>query len=181
MNFIEQNKDKTDKEISSIFRRSGHLFEHVCRGHVGDIYNYEKGKKQIMAYLNKYDVYEPFYQHVQFFNYEMNEFIYNLKHQKDKRILIFFDPPYLGSDNRTYKQFCKNGDHTMMYIDILKIFNNPRFNCIMILNKVLLIDYLFQLYKNEEYGVVYQSATVKGKRGTNHVIYSNIVNLGLSH
>lgn len=108
-----------------------------------------------------------------FFNMDYMDFCNKMK--KINNILFFFDPPYFNSNNMQYTSLKKNKnkiifDNTEFYINILDFMETSSKDCILILNKIAIFDFLYEPFYVDEYNMVYQ----KTKNKTNHVIYSNI-------
>lgn len=104
-------------------------------------------------YLLKLDKYKELYKHITFYNMDAIKFIDDvIKNNIDKKILIFFDPPYFNSSNDQYQQYILRNDGeyhdgTKLYLDIMKSFNNYNVDQLMVLNHISIIDHMFNKFK----------------------------------
>lgn len=106
------------------------------------------------------------------------------KYKDNANALLFLDPPYLDSCNKSYIGFevvqDETGrliDNTKIYIDILNFFKEAKCKIIMILNDNAIIRHLYGPWIKRSYGKTYMSGSSgkgKHKRNTDHLIISNI-------
>lgn len=144
----EINKYKVDKELSSDKNKSyslgliaASINEQLC--------SISKGKTKINNYRKKKDIYKQFFEKVSLYNLDANEFIKQLP--KNKKILIFYDPPYFNSSNTTYQMHLNKNldgynDGTQMYLNIHDNFKNIHHSQIIIINHIAIIHYFFKEY-----------------------------------
>lgn len=178
-NIIGSIKAKTDFEFASKIKKSkkndmAHIFLKKYIIHAF----YVNSKKKLINSLNNLEntienIRDTLNRCV-FYNMDYNQFINMIKKKKLKKVLFFFDPPYFDSHNFSYS-YTKNitkkiKDNSEMYIDILDFFEENKYDCILVLNHIKIIDFLFQDYYISSYNKIYQ----KTKKETEHVIYSNI-------
>jgi site-specific DNA-adenine methylase len=132
--------------------------EKTTRGITSNLLSIEKGKAKIKNFKGKIKLYENMLDKCSFFNLNASQFINELP--KDKKILIFYDPPYFNSDNKEYQFDFKDGEYhdgTLIYIDILKNMKDLQHHQLFIMNK---IEYAGSYYNNS-------------KKIKKHVVYSN--------
>lgn len=174
---------KEDKEMSKYFRDNKNDYRKLIFRHLQQtIFNKEQGFKKIKNYKEKIENFNEFYKKVKFSSLEQKEFMESLP--KNKKILVFFDPPYFDSNNSDYVGYMdymndKNilKDNTYFYIDILEHLKKKEFDCFLIINQISIIDYIYKDFKKNEFIKTYQNTSMKKnisvKRRTNHIIYSN--------
>jgi site-specific DNA-adenine methylase len=160
---MAMTKDKTKSyEVSYIFRTfTRHLM------------SINLGEKKIRNYKEKLDIYEDFFKNVKLFNLDYIKFLDELP--KNKKVLIFFDPPYIDSNNKGYQKFEGDTvdrkefyDPSTTFIKIKDYFDNKNFDCLAIFNYLGLLDYFYKEYKTEEIKSRYGAGNYKY-----HVIYKN--------
>lgn len=141
------------------------------------LYNKHRGMTKIKNYLEKLNDYSFFFKHVELFNLPADKFIEQLP--KDKKILIYLDPPYFNSANMSYTYYDNNNkkkdypDGTDIYVDIYNLFkNNKTYDILFLMNNLAFFNMMFNEYKLKEYEGTYQNQKNKKK----HVIFykSNI-------
>lgn len=166
----ELSKYKEDKELSDDKNKS-RLLHLITRTSNQRLCNISKGDVKIKNYEEKINDYKIFFDKVKFYNLDCNEFIKQLP--KNKKILIFFDPPYFDSNNTDYQNKETNKkeeytDNTQLYVNIYETFkNNNKLNCIMIINKIEFLNYFFNKWKYKEFTGKYQMS----KNIKKHIIY----------
>lgn len=171
----ELNTYKEDKELSQSKTKSYNL-KQTSRGLNEKLCNIQKGKDKIRLFKSKKNLYIDMFKKCTFINKSYKEFIKNLP--TDKKILIFYDPPYFNSSNTEYQNDFKENEYndgTIMYIDILNYMKDLNYHQIFIMNRIELINYLFKNFIKLEYGGSYQNSAKKGgtKRLKKHILYSN--------
>lgn len=141
----------------------------------GGIYKREKGKKRLINFKNKLEEYKMFMSKCDFYNLDFNEFINTLP--KDKKILIFYDPPYISSSNIDYSmnKYIEGTkflyDNTQMYIDIKNNYKNlPDHDQLMIINNTAIIREIFKKFNYDIYDHTY---SVGNKNKTQHIHINN--------
>jgi site-specific DNA-adenine methylase len=159
----EINKYKLDKDLSNDKQKS-YLLKNVSLVHNDTLCSKEKFNTKINNYIEKIDDYKIFFNKVKLFNLEFNDFIKKLP--KNKKILIFLDPPYFNSSNSSYDTYVTKEeanvvykDGTKIYIDIYELFKNKKKNIkiIMIINKITFINYFFKNWFYKTFNGFYQS------------------------
>jgi site-specific DNA-adenine methylase len=141
-----------------------------------NIYNHEKCLIKINNFKEMKDKYRLFLGRCLFHNMDYREFVETLKEKygENNKYLLYFDPPYIYSHNSTYKYTkdfdnkVEHLDESKIYIDILKYFDN--YDCMLVTNKLCLLDYLFGKYTYVEYGGTYQ----RTKNIKKHIVYLKI-------
>jgi|GEM_PF-6592662 len=99
------------------------------------------------------------------------------RYQNDPDAFLFLDPPYLDSDNTTYKGQVRKDennklfDNTEHYIKLMKYIKDPKTKCkvMIILNENAIINYLYDGFIKGTYTKTYQLS----KNKTSHVIITN--------
>lgn len=87
------------------------------------------------------------------------------KYKDDEKALIFLDPPYLALCNDFYSN--KNVNiYEYLYINKINLMKS---NVILVLEKIWIIELLFNQYKIIEYDKMYQTS----KKKTKHIIIIN--------
>lgn len=169
----EIKKYKTDSELTKCKDKSYGLA--MCSNRLGNMCNIYKGVTKIKNFKLKKDMYEDFFQLVTFYNMDALDFINTLP--KDKKVLIFYDPPYFDSCNATYVQsYQQEGeyrDSTHIYIDIMNNFKKLNHDQLLIVNYTSIMDYLFREYYSDKIMGHYQNAN---KRSKKHILYKNFIN-----
>lgn len=180
------NKYNTDKELSNYLKdkKTEHkyigTFRYICRTMHSNFYEVDKAYTKINNYKKYIEYYKIFFKKVKFFNLDCKDFINKIP--KNKKSLVFFDPPYFDSYNVDYIN--SNGrdnnlyyDNTTIYIDILKTFKKKNIDCLMIINKSDLIHYLFKKYLKTEYKGQYSNTILlpnKVRKNIKwHMVYDN--------
>ncbi len=168
----EVKKYKEDKEMTDDKNKS-YLSSLVFRGRQPTLMELSKGNTKLKNYNKKIDDYKKFYNKVKFFNMDYSNFIEKLP--KKKKILIFFDPPYLDSNNQNYKKFSLSinrkefYDPSTLYLKIKDIFDSKKYDCLAIYNYFGLLDYFYKEYKADEIISRYGGGNFK-----KHIIYKTI-------
>lgn len=175
---INNMKIKNDYELmTKIKKTTKNDIEHIFLRLYSQNAHYFSMKKRLISMLNDLDQIIENLKNILnrcvFFN--MDYVVFCDKIKKLDNILIFFDPPYFNSQNMSYTSIKKNinntiTDNTLIYIDILDFMENSGKDCILILNKIGIFDYLFSPFYHSEYDITYQ----KSKNKTKHVVYTNI-------
>jgi hypothetical protein len=187
----ELYKDKTDRDITNYLNNSnvGESIKKVFTGQFGGLYSAIKGQRKLINYKEKKEEYNKFFKKVELFNMDVNEFIKSIednKKYKNKKLLYYFDPPYFDSSNIDYhnntngdisNNILINIDNTKLYIDILNKFKKGDSHCLMVMNKLEVINYVFNKYIHSEYNKIYQNQKIRNgikyKSQTTHIIYKN--------
>lgn len=185
-NFIEKHNDSVGDIVTKDLRASNnYLLKKVFVSVNDSLYCLDKGKTKIKNFRSNMVNYEKFFELCEFTNKPADEFIKGLP---NKKILLFYDPPYFDSSNTGYDQFVNTDiygkfkerkDNTSFYLDILHSFqNNKNYDHVMILNKIDLVNYLFRDYIDSEHEKIYQSTVFTKKNGnqkskTTHIIYKS--------
>lgn len=91
------------------------------------------------------------------------------KYKDDPNAFLFLDPPYLFSDNSGYYPQKENADMTLILIHILEYLKVCRCKVMLVINKLNIIEYLFNDYIKGEYNKRYQISKKKMK----HLIIIN--------
>lgn len=100
------------------------------------------------------------------------------KYKDDERAFLFFDPPYLDSDNTNYKSMTKysNGkklnDNTVFYISLLEYIQTAKCKIMIIVNNNAITRFLYKDYIKGNYDKIYQLT----KNKNSHLIISNYAN-----
>ncbi len=177
------NTFETDSDMSSYFRKNKDDYRKLIYRHCQQqLFNKFQGGRKIKNYKERIENFNLFFKKCKFSSLENKEFIDLLP--KDKKILIFFDPPYFDSNNADYKGYMDYmnektetiKDNTYFYIDILENLKNKNNDCLLIINQISILDYLFKDFKKESFLKLYQNSSgskTNKKRRTNHIIYSN--------
>lgn len=186
----------TDKKVSDFIRSEDTIHKYkpflklLFRGFCCNIMEIEKGLIKIKNYKEKLSLYKTFFDKVKFFNMDCNSFLKKIP--KNKKCLVFFDPPYMNSDNKEYNitrdsnnkiidNYNKYYDNTTIYIDIYKYFkknkNNKNIKCLMVINKLDITNYIFKkFYKDEFTGSYQNSSKINNKKNIKyHCIYDNFI------
>ena len=166
---------KTNKEMTDDKNKSNTLAR-VYRGRNDALMELEKGDRKIVNYKKNLKYYEIFYNKVRFFNMDYIEFVNSLP--EDKKILIFFDPPYITSNNKGYKEYDNNYmkdynnniymDPSIIFVRIKEIFDKSKHDCLAIYNYLSLLDFVYGKYKKNIIQSKYGNGRIKF-----HVIYDN--------
>jgi hypothetical protein len=152
LNDICNDKTNSNKIMKNeIKKESNKYFELV------DFMSGSFGMRKLSEIL-KYDDLKIIYDKIKWYN-DFKKLFNNYK--DDKNAFIFLDPPYFASDNKTYYNAeYKNidghlTDNTAMYIDILNYFKTCKCKLMMVINKKMIIEYLFKDYIKGEYSKKY--------------------------
>lgn len=171
----ELSKYKTDQELSKdtqksyiLLRSSNATCDRLCQ--------IRKGETKIKNFIEKKEQYNNFFKQCILSNCDANQFIQQLP--TDKKILIYFDPPYFNSYNQQYNinidaDLDGYKDGSYIYIDILNIFKTSNNGLIMVCNHMDILHYIFKEWYIKGYCGRYQMANKNIKK---HNIYSkNII------
>ena len=160
----EIKKYKIDKELSNDKSKS-YLLNNISMAQNERLCNIEKFNNKVNNYIEKINDYKIFFDKVKIFNLEFNDFIKELP--KNKKILIFLDPPYFNSSNTCYDKYINKDtkanedykDGTKLYIDIYELFKkkNKNIKIIMIINKINFINYFFKDWLYKTFNGFYQN------------------------
>ena len=91
------------------------------------------------------------------------------QYKDDKDAFIFLDPPYLFYENNPYDPLRDNNDMTKIIIDILEYLKTCSCKVMLIINKLVILSWLFKDYIKGEYNRTYQI----GKKKAIHLIVTN--------
>jgi len=171
-------KYKSDHELSSDKTKS-FILSLIARTLTIQLCQIDKAKRK----LDSYDItrFTQIFKQIKFFNIDAAEFLKKLP--KYKKCLVYFDPPYFNSNNTQYQDKMKQkvdkmndyNDGTSIYITILNYFNKAKNDhtknkiCILAINKIDVINYIFKDYYLKDYEGRYQNI---GKSKKKHIIYS---------
>lgn len=177
-------KFETDKEFTAFMRtqqKNDDLFYYIVRmtfrNASPNIMNFKKGEIKIKNYLLKSDEFKKLFERVKLFNLDVSEFYEKLP--KDKKILLFLDPPYFNSDNSGYSKYIKDTneeeipDGTKIYVDCYHYLENKNMDVVMVLNNLYIFRCFYTRFVWFNYGRTYQNNT-GGKKNANHMFFSNI-------
>ena len=172
-------KDENDLNFNKVKKKNSLLQLIVCFY----INTRQKMKNKIKNYEEKQDDFKELLDKCSFFNMDFNDFLKQLP--TDKKCLILFDPPYFDSCNTDYtrgmEKYEDDGeikDNTQMYLDILDYFAAQARNlqnrktgndCLMIINNLSIMRYIFKDFQQEVYKVKYQRV----KKNTSHLMIYN--------
>lgn len=129
----------------------------ILRGHLDfpTKCNYEKFKKCAKR-TDFFELYKNFsFEKKNFMNIDFDKII---KENKNKKILVYLDPPYLMSNNKCYSY--EDYDISEVYIYILELFKkykkNKNINFILEINKTALSNFLYGKFEVSTYADVFQ-------------------------
>lgn len=178
LNSYERNEDLTQDSGKN------KLLDMITRGINERLKCLHKGKQKIKNYKEKLTEYKSFFDHVKFFNMEALDFI-KMVNNTNKKSLIFYDPPYFNSHNKSYCKFNNEEDEkiyfdgTTSYLNIFKDFDNKdnQNTLFFIMNKIDIINYIFQKFKIGEIKGKYGGTQLRTKSDTFksikwHIIYA---------
>jgi site-specific DNA-adenine methylase len=182
-NFVKDFK--TDKDLTDYIHKHpselGFKIMRIFRGSTYRLLMLKSGNSKINNFLSCLKNYKLFFDKVKFFNLPYHEFMNLLA--ENKKILVFFDPPYFNSNNREYQNKIhinetehhkdRYDDGTEIYLDIFKYFEENKFNCLFVMNKIAIINHIFCKYNFNEYRGYYGNNTTKGKTIKWHMFYKN--------
>jgi site-specific DNA-adenine methylase len=96
------------------------------------------------------------------------------QYQRDAECFLFMDPPYLFSSNEAYYAQNEETDMTDILVQIKKYIEDPKTKCkvMLIINKLKMVEYLFEDNIVGEYSKTYQIS----KKKTTHLIITNYTN-----
>lgn len=122
-------------------------------------------KKKIRDYSQQIKLFKT----IDFTNNDYIDILEKYKYCDDA--FIFLDPPYLFSDNSGYTPQNVNKDMTNIIIEIKKIMEDPKTKCLLmlIINKLNILEYLFNDFIKCEYTRVYQMS----KKKMQHLVITN--------
>lgn len=162
----------TDKELNNTIK-GFHIPTLIYKFSIGTVCSVKRGVAKIRNFNEKREDFVPFLSQCKFSNSPHDTFLASLP--TDKKVLIFYDPPYLNSSNEEYTKFCeknpmiegirKTKDTSQLYLDVLLSFqNNPQFSHLLIINDNALLHHLYKDYYRNEYQKTY-GGTFKSKLG----------------
>jgi hypothetical protein len=135
--------------------------------------------------------YKSFFNKVEFYNYEFNECLENLKYE-NKKVLYYLDPPYFDSSNSEYSnaygfkvitkdnvEYKYYNDSTKIYIDILNFMKSTKQKYILVINGLSILNHIYEPYFLTNYERTYQNTTptqygTTPKKRQVHMVYSNL-------
>ena len=91
------------------------------------------------------------------------------KYKDDEKAFIFLDPPYLFSNNSAYNPQEDESDMTEIIIYTLDYLKTCKCKVMLIINKLYILEFLFNDYIEGEYDKKYQL----GKKKSKHLIITN--------
>ena len=173
--FVESDdykKFSCDSDLTNYLRKSDKsIIKNIFRGRSAHLFGKEKGEKKIKNFITKKEDYKELFKRFTFSCMDVKAFL--REHEAKKNKFIYFDPPYFNSCNEGYQDIhIEEGYHdgTSFYIDILNEFKANNGTCMLVLNEIALINYLFKDYIYKKYDGKYQNAGKKIKR---HIIFCN--------
>ena len=141
----ELSKYKVDRELTND-RNKSRLLHLSSRGGLGSLCKIQKGNTKITNFLKKKGQYNLFFNKCTFSSMDYIDFIKSIP--DDKKVLIYYDPPYFNSDNTGYHPNTSNAvgysDGTKKYIDILNNFKDIKHDQLLILNHTDIMHYIFK-------------------------------------
>jgi len=179
----------TDQELTS--RIKGQTIPTLIYKHsVGTIVSVKRGVPRIRNFNEKKADFDSFFQRCKFFSMTHDAFIDTLP--KDKRVLVFYDPPYLNTSNAEYTAFCERNaivdgirrvkDVSQLYVDIAAFFHDhPEWTQLLVISEVALLHHLYKDYYFKDYektyGNTFRSGSGNGKCKAKHMVYLRKTNL----
>lgn len=171
LNFLKENPEVFNKVEQRIIWEMG-------RGRSAHLIGFKKFYNKVNNYKKVAEDYNSkIWSRIQLFNLPCNKFLSSLP--KDKKVFVYFDPPYFDSNNNDYHNV--NGydrstvyvDNSTMYLDILDFFkksekSNNRIKSMFVMNKLDIINFIFKKFKHSEYEGSYQNF---GKSKKYHITY----------
>ena len=169
------DKYTSDREMSDDKNKAYHL-NLVARTLRAGLCSIDSAHRKIKNFSLKKDTYIQFFNNATFFNLDYLDFIESLP--KDKKILIYLDPPYFQSNNKTYDNAKREDDGycdgTTMYIKLYELLKSSSHDILFIMNKIDLINYIYKDFIKKEYkGTYNNSGAKKGKSPKHHIVYAN--------
>ena len=174
----EYEKNKKDADIKAKYsaKQYSKEFTLVFRGMAERFYDEPLGLTKLKNFEEKIEEYTEFFKKVKLFNMSCDDFLKVVP----KDAFIFFDPPYFNSSNTEYQNITKDdeySDGTTLYLNVYKALEDGR-KCILIVNKIDILDYVLKKYKLEEIKGSYSNTIcVKGKVKKNikwHIVYGKL-------
>lgn len=148
----ELEKYKEDADLSRDKNKTYGLKLISCSA-IENLCQIKKAKTKLKNYKIKSQEYHNFFKKVHLFNQESQKFIEELPTYcpKNKKILIFYDPPYFNSSNTSYSLYLNKDDDgyadgTQLYLNIINNFKSLNIKQVMILNHISLIHHLLKDY-----------------------------------
>lgn len=181
---IDEFKNQTDNELSNYLKNSNKfILKAIFIQNYPHLFNLQKGINKLVNFKSVLNNYDLFFEKCVFTNMKSEDFIKILP--TDKKILVFYDPPYFDSSNKSYADtinqsveidnFNVRRDNTGFYVDIIENFkNNKNVDHLMILNKIDIINYIFKDYYKSEHTKTYSNQNKGIKNRTTHIIYEKI-------
>lgn len=169
------NKYDCDSDMTNDKNKSYNL-KNICRGINPRLMSKDKGDRKILNFEKKKEEYVKMFEKCTFSNLNYKEFIEGLP--LNKKILIFYDPPYFNSCNKTYQDNFKEGDYndgTTMYLDILFYMKGLEHKQIFIMNEIAIINYLYKDFIKKSWGGTYGDTNEKKKTKSikRHILFMN--------
>lgn len=164
----------TDAEFTKQIRKESHIVKLICQSNCMNLFKRKKAGTKCLNFVNKKNIYVEFLKKCEFFCMDYKEFL-NMVDGLDGKKLVFFDPPYFLTDNSGYVSNVVNGvrqDCSIIYIDILKYFENSTNDIYFIINYTCLMDYVFNRYFYKKYGKTYSNTN---RNKCEHVVYRKIL------
>lgn len=167
LDLFEKYAHLNDTDLNRIFRE-----ESITSKYFTSSMSYVKFKENLKRKIDmiseentkKYNNFK-----IKFFNMNSTQFIDLLEAERDKNIFIYFDPPYMNSNTSPYhnekekrifnnKEYDKRVDISEIYLDIFlcKQRKPNNIDCLLVINKLALINYLFNDCLIYEYPKLYQ-------------------------
>lgn len=169
------NKYSNDKEYTDD-KTKDKFIEMIGRGSSFRLMQISKANRKIINYTEKLELYKTFWDKVTLFNLPNNEFLELIP--DNGRALVYFDPPYLDSNNTQYSKYSINKDYTVykdnttIYLELLEYFKNTNNLVLFVMNKCDIINHLFKDYVYKDYSGAYQNNLPGGLRSPKyHVVY----------
>jgi site-specific DNA-adenine methylase len=139
---------------------------------LGDFYGMWIYQQELSAghiKINKKPYIEPELKNYEFHNEDYLKIMED--HRKDKNAFIFLDPPYLFSDNRSYRPNKEGEDMTSIIIHLSKLMKDKKTKAkiMLVINKLDIVKYFFKDFNIFEYEKIYQV----GKKKSIHLVITN--------
>lgn len=171
------------KRMNKLIEKRGELlrddgkFDHnklklEAKKQLGDFYGmwiYQQELSACHIKINKKPYIEPELKNYEFHNEEYLKIMED--HRKDKNAFIFLDPPYLFSDNTSYRPNKEGGDMTDIMVKTKEMMKDKKTKAkiMLVINKLDIVKYFFKDFNIFEYEKIYQV----GKKKSIHLVITN--------
>ena len=132
--------------------------------------------KKLKIYDKMHDNNINFLKHAIFLN-KYYSVIFN-EYKNNKNSIIYIDPPYLNSANKTYSTYCDCGekkDNMSIYIDILDLLKYAHAYILVSINNNSITQYIYKDYIYKDYNKTYDSSFKKKNSEKNEKNIENIL------